>query len=286
MTPGHRITQGTRKPPSQFVSFSPLNGVMPPSGQVHDLGAIIGGVDDNRIIGDLQVLELLQELAYMSVSLYHAVCVDPQSRLSFRRRLEMRPDMHTGCVEPDEERFVRLVGAVDEVECRLQKLLIHRLHPLRGEGTCVLHLPVRGRLEHAARAVPLPECRVFRIILVFRLLLGVHVVQVPEEFIEAMVRGQEFILVTQVVLAKLACHVTQGLQQFCNGRVLGTDADISAREANLGEPGSKRRLAGDEGGPAGCAALLAVVVGEHRAFLGNAVDVGGAGTPSSRDCKR
>ena len=35
MTPGHRITQGTRQPPSQFVSFSPRNGVAPPSGQMH-----------------------------------------------------------------------------------------------------------------------------------------------------------------------------------------------------------------------------------------------------------
>jgi hypothetical protein len=34
ITPGHRMRQGTRKPPSQFVAFSPLNGVAPPSGQV------------------------------------------------------------------------------------------------------------------------------------------------------------------------------------------------------------------------------------------------------------
>src|SRR5580692_9213696 len=33
MTPGQRIAQGTRQAPSQFVSFSPRNGVVPPSGQ-------------------------------------------------------------------------------------------------------------------------------------------------------------------------------------------------------------------------------------------------------------
>ena len=33
-TPGHRIRQGTRQPPSQLVSFSPRNGVVPPSGQL------------------------------------------------------------------------------------------------------------------------------------------------------------------------------------------------------------------------------------------------------------
>src|SRR6476620_7173854 len=34
LTPGQRIAQGTRQPPSQLVSFSPRNGVVPPSGQL------------------------------------------------------------------------------------------------------------------------------------------------------------------------------------------------------------------------------------------------------------
>src|SRR5262245_65342154 len=34
MTPGHRITQGARMPPSQVLSFPPLKGVVPPSGNV------------------------------------------------------------------------------------------------------------------------------------------------------------------------------------------------------------------------------------------------------------
>jgi hypothetical protein len=34
ITPGQRITVGTRNPPSQFVAFSPRKGVLPPSGQV------------------------------------------------------------------------------------------------------------------------------------------------------------------------------------------------------------------------------------------------------------
>ena len=47
-----------------------------------------------------------------------------------------------------------------------------------------------------------------------------------------------------------------------------------ARQADLRQAGAERRLAGDEGGAARGAALLAVLVGEHRAFLGDAVDVG------------
>ena len=34
ITPGQRIAHGTRQPPSKFVSFSPRNGVVPPSGQL------------------------------------------------------------------------------------------------------------------------------------------------------------------------------------------------------------------------------------------------------------
>src|SRR5215471_21175707 len=33
-TPGQRIAHGTRQPPSKLVSFSPRNGVDPPSGQL------------------------------------------------------------------------------------------------------------------------------------------------------------------------------------------------------------------------------------------------------------
>src|SRR5262245_12801384 len=34
MTPGQRMTQGARMPPSQVLSFPPLKGVVPPSGNV------------------------------------------------------------------------------------------------------------------------------------------------------------------------------------------------------------------------------------------------------------
>jgi hypothetical protein len=207
ITPGHRITQGTPEttlPVRIFLTLEWGHAAVRPG---HDLGPIIGGVNNNRIIGDFQVVQLLQDLAYMSIGFYHAVCVDSQSGFSFRRRLKVRPDVHTGCVEPDEEWFVRAVGAVDEVEGRFQKLLIHCFHPFGGEGARVFHLPVRSRLEHPPRAEPLPEGRVPRVVRMLRLLLGVHVVEVPKEFIEAVVRGQELILVTQMILQTgLSCN--------------------------------------------------------------------------------
>ena len=57
---------------------------------------------------------------------------------------------------------------------------------------------------------------------------------------------------------------------------IGPEPEFRARQADLGQAGADRRLAGDEGRAAGRAALLAVPVGEDRAFLADAVDVGRA----------
>ena len=59
----------------------------------------------------------------------------------------------------------------------------------------------------------------------------------------------------------------------------GCRPEVGAGQPDLGEAGADRRLAGDERGAAGGAALLAVPVGEHRAFLGDAVDVRACGSP-------
>ena len=110
----------------------------------------------------------------------------------------------------------------------------------------------------------------------FRLFLGVQVVEVAEELIKAMHGGQKLVLVPQVVLAELAGGVAQGFQQFGNGGILGPQAHVGSRHAHLAEAGAEDALAGDEGRAAGSAALLAVVVGEDHALVGDAVDVRGA----------
>ena len=40
ITPGHRTTAGTRKPPSQVVAFSPKTGVVPASGQLNSMAPL------------------------------------------------------------------------------------------------------------------------------------------------------------------------------------------------------------------------------------------------------
>src|SRR5208283_2250612 len=74
-----------------------------------------------------------------------------------------------------------------------------------------------------------------------------------------------------MVLAELAGGVAERLEELGDRRILGAEADVGARHADLGQAGADRVLAGDEGGAPGGAALLAVVVGE-----GDAVDVGRA----------
>jgi hypothetical protein len=83
------------------------------------------------------------------------------------------------------------------------------------------------------------------------------------------------VAIAEVVLAELAGAVALGLEQFGDGGILSAEAQLCARQAHLGETGAVHALAGDEGGAAGGAALLGVVVNELGAFLGHPVDVGG-----------
>ena len=139
----------------------------------------------------------------------------------------------------------------------------------------------RGRyaFEHAARAELGAELRIFgglRVVRVLRLFLGVEVIEIAEELVEAVHRRQEFVAVAEMVLAELPGHVALRLEQVGQRRVLVGQALLRRRQADLEQAGADRALSGDEGGAAGGAGLLGVIVGEDRAFLGDAVDVGRA----------
>ena len=213
----------------------------------------------------------------------------PEPGLAFRFRLEVGVDVHAGRVEPAEERRAGPVLPVDEVERAGEELLVHRLHALARERAGVLDglladaaearilgriVPVaRLALQHAARAELGAELGVLRIVGVLRLLLGVEVVEVAEELVEAVDRRQELVAVAEMVLAELAGRVALRLEQLGERRVLLGQPFLGARQADLEKPGAEAGLAGDEGGAPGGAGLLRVMVGEDRAFLGDAVDV-------------
>ena len=128
-------------------------------------------------------------------------------------------------------------------------------------------LPSADAVEHAARTELLLERRVLGIVGQLRLFLGVEVIEVAEELVEAVHGRQVFVAVAEVVLAELAGGVAERLEQLGDGRVFLLQADRGAGHADLGQAGADRILAGDEAGAAGGAALLRVVVGEGHAFL-------------------
>ena len=148
----------------------------------------------------------------------------------------MREHVHARRVEVTQPRHVLLGLPLHEVERGGQELLVHRLHPLPGERTGVLDslladlaehridgrivLVGRFALEDAARPELLSEIRVLRVVGVFGLFLGVQVIQIAEELIEAMHRRQVLVAIAEVVLAELAGGVTEVLEDLCDRRVL------------------------------------------------------------------
>ena len=87
-------------------------------------------------------------------------------------------------------------------------------------------------MDHPTRTVLLPELWILRIIVTFRLLLGIQVIQVAKELIEAMVGREMLVAITEMVLAELARRVAERLQQFGNGRLVLGDALRRTRHAD------------------------------------------------------
>src|SRR5690606_14673690 len=102
----------------------------------------------------------------------------------------------------------------------------------------------------------------------------VQMVEVAEELVEAMRRRQELILVAQVVLAELAGHVPERLEQVGDRRIFRAQTEIGAGHAHLRQPSSNRILARDESSAAGGATLLPVVIRKGHAFIRYSVNVG------------
>ena len=69
------------------------------------------------------------------------------------------------------------------------------------------------------------NCRILRVVGQLRLFLGVQVVEVAEELVEAVHRRQVLVAIAEVVLAELAGGVAERLEQLGDRRVLGLQAD-------------------------------------------------------------
>src|SRR6266699_330807 len=152
--------------------------------------------------------------------------------------------MHAGGIEIAEPRRIGPVLAVDEVERSVEELLVHRLHARGVERAGVfdglLADPAVGRingwivaiarlaLENSAR----PELRAET------LFLRIKVVEVAEEFVEAVHGRQELIAVAKMVLAELSGGVAERLERFRHTHVLNAQANVRPRQSDLGEAGA------------------------------------------------
>jgi hypothetical protein len=158
-----------------------------------------------------------------------------------------------------------------EAECLLGDFVVNGLHALLGQRAGALDflgsVRVRPCVDHSAGAVFLLHFRVFEVVGVLRLILGIQVVERAKELVEAVRRGQVLVEVAEVVLAELARLVALRLEQ------LG-ERHIARLQAFLEQAGAEGRLSSDERRAPCRAALLAVPVGEQRAVFGDAVDIG------------
>ena len=206
----------------------------------HHLGAVVGRVQDDRVVGDAELVELVEELPDVAVVLDHPVRVDAQAGDALRLGLQVGEDVHPGRVPPHEERLVVRVRPVDEVHRAGEELLVDRLHPLLGQRAGVLDAlladPSEPRVLGRVVLVGRPACggrraartgpgssgsaSGSRVVRVLRLLLGVEVVEVAEELVEAVDRRQVLVAVADVVLAELAGRVAVLLEQVGDRRVL------------------------------------------------------------------
>ncbi|MNQ93271.1 hypothetical protein D3C85_1087290 [compost metagenome] len=237
------------------------------------LRAIVGGVDDDGVVGDAQVIEFFQQLTNLAVVLDHTVRIQANAGLAIGFLAQVGPDMHAGAVEPDEERLVSLVCLVDEVPGGLDELVVDGFHTLAGQWAGVLDLAVGIRVDHPARAVLFPELRVFRIVVSLWFFLGIHVVEIAEELVETVLGRQVLVAVAHMVLAELPGRIALLLHHIANGGRPIRDAMLGAGHANGQQPGAKRMLAEEKSRASGGTGLLAVGMGEQRAFFGDAIDV-------------
>src|SRR5450755_1260333 len=169
--------------------------------------SVVGRVHDERVLGDAQLIEIIEYVAHILVMVDHRVVVWrlPAAGLTQARWLGVRIQVHEREVQPDEERFARLVLTLDEVLRPCGELVVTGLHALGGERPGVLNLLLADttpawllvrivlvrcpRMENSPWAVALGEIGevlCLRIVVHLRLFLRVEVIEVAEELVEAV----------------------------------------------------------------------------------------------------
>ena len=178
------------------------------------MGSVVGRIHDERISGDAKLVEIVEHIADVLVVIDHRIMIGrlPTPGLSEARFFRMRKQMHVRGVEPDKEWLAGAVLPLDEILGGIDEFFIAGFHTLGGQRSGVLDLLLAylapalllrrvvlilcPGMNYAARADVFPKARkVFfrKIVVHFRLFLGVEVVQIAKEFIETVDRRQELV---------------------------------------------------------------------------------------------
>jgi hypothetical protein len=77
-------------------------------------GAIIGGVDDDRVVSCAQIVDELKELTDMSVRFHHPVGINAEAGLALGFLLQVGEDVHPRGVEVAEPRAAGLMLSLSD----------------------------------------------------------------------------------------------------------------------------------------------------------------------------
>ena len=89
------------------------------------------------------------------------------------------------------------------------------------------------RMDNAARPIFLLELRILEVVFVFRLFLGIQVIKIAKKLVEAVVGGQVFIAIAEVVLAELTGGIPLVLQKHRYRGVEGCNALLGAGQSDF-----------------------------------------------------
>jgi hypothetical protein len=95
------------------------------------VGAVVGGVHDDGVVGDAQLVQLVEHDAdVFVVSDHYVVVLALAVALALVLVGRVGPEVHGRGVPPDEERLVRLMRVVYEAHGVFGDLVVDGLHPL------------------------------------------------------------------------------------------------------------------------------------------------------------
>ena len=112
------------------------------------LWAVVGGIHDDGVIGDAQLIDLVEDLADLLVVGDHPVAVVVLPALAAVLVGEVGPEVHGRRVVPEEEGLIRFDLLLHPADGACRDLLIDSFHALLGKGAGVFN----GLLAYPAPA--------------------------------------------------------------------------------------------------------------------------------------